>query len=59
MEDFYADVETTLKDLEELHQYLLRSQTLRASQFEDAINTSADMAESAKMLVHNATETGR
>ncbi|CAH0547513.1 unnamed protein product [Brassicogethes aeneus] len=59
VEEFYNDVETTLKDLNELHQYLLQSQTLRASQVENAINTSTDMADSAKMLVHNATEMGR
>lgn len=31
---------------------------LRASELEDALNTSGEMAEATRMLVHNATETG-
>lgn len=58
VEEFFADCEITLKELEDLHQYVEKSRTLRPSQVEDAINTSSDMAESTKMLVYNATETG-
>ncbi|KAJ8922121.1 hypothetical protein NQ315_004055, partial [Exocentrus adspersus] len=59
VEEFYNDCEVTLKELNELYQYVLRSNTLRPSQIEDVINTSSEMAESTKMLVHNAVETGR
>lgn len=58
VEEFFTDCEITLKELEDLHQYVEKSRTLRPSQVEDAINTSSDMAESTKMLVYNATETG-
>lgn len=58
VEEFFADCEITLKELEDLHQYVDKSRTLRPSQVEDAVNTSSDMAESTKMLVFNATETG-
>ncbi|KAJ8954874.1 hypothetical protein NQ318_016810, partial [Aromia moschata] len=59
VEEFYADCEVTMRELEDLYQYVMRSKTLRPSQVEDAMNTSSDMAESTRMLVHNATETGK
>ncbi|KAL1501727.1 hypothetical protein ABEB36_007003 [Hypothenemus hampei] len=59
VEEFYIDAEMTVKELEELQQHMIRSRTLRASQVEEAINTSCDMEESTRMLVHNATETGK
>ncbi|CAG9840250.1 unnamed protein product [Diabrotica balteata] len=37
----------------------MASKMLRPSQVQEAINTSSDMAESTKMLVFNATETGK
>lgn len=58
MEEFYSDAEMTMNELEELQQHVIRSKALRASQVEEAINTSCDMEEATKMLVHNATETG-
>ncbi|KAG5897359.1 hypothetical protein JTB14_030242 [Gonioctena quinquepunctata] len=59
VEEFYADCEVAMKELDDFHQFVISSETLRPSQVEDAINTSSDMAESTKMLVYNATETGR
>ncbi|CAG9824337.1 unnamed protein product [Phaedon cochleariae] len=59
VEEFYTDCDIALKELNELHELVLRSQSLRPSQVQDAINTISDMAESTKMLVFNATETGR
>ncbi|XP_048520362.1 SEC14 domain and spectrin repeat-containing protein 1-B-like [Dendroctonus ponderosae] len=59
VEEFYKDAEVTIKELEELRQHVIRSKALRASQVEEAINTSYDMEEATKMFVHNATETGK
>lgn len=59
VEEFYKDADVTIKELEELQQHVIKSRALRASQIEEAINTSCDMAEATKMLVFNATETGK
>uniref|UniRef100_A0A6P7GIC6 Triple functional domain protein-like n=1 Tax=Diabrotica virgifera virgifera TaxID=50390 RepID=A0A6P7GIC6_DIAVI len=59
VEEFYSDCDVTLKELDELYQYVMASKMLRPSQVQEAINTSSDMAESTKMLVFNATETGK
>ncbi|XP_066257903.1 SEC14 domain and spectrin repeat-containing protein 1-B [Euwallacea similis] len=59
VEEFYKDAEVTVKELEDLRQHVIRSKALRASQVEEAINTSCDMEEATQMLVYNVIETGK
>ncbi|KAF7280803.1 hypothetical protein GWI33_005466 [Rhynchophorus ferrugineus] len=59
VEEFYKDAEMTIEELQELHQHMVSSRALRASQVEEAITISSDMTEATKMLVHNVTETGK
>ncbi|CAG9864550.1 unnamed protein product [Phyllotreta striolata] len=59
VEEFYLDCDVALKELDELHRYVMASKMLRPSQVQEAISTGSDMAQSTKMLVFNATQTGK
>lgn len=58
MEDFYKDMNEALNDLNQLHQHLVDNQQVRVSEIDRALNTSVDMNESTRMLVHSVVESG-
>lgn len=58
MEDFYKDVHSALNDLSQLKQHLQTSRSVRVSEIDRALNTSVDMNESTRMLVHSVVESG-
>lgn len=58
IEDFYRDSTNILKELDALHEYLLKNKTLRPSEIDYAHNTSLDMTESTNMLAHNVMQEG-
>lgn len=59
IDDYYKDSAAILKELEDLHEYLLNNLKLRVSEIDHAHNASLDMTESTKMLAHNAIQEGK
>lgn len=59
MEDFYKDVDNAVTGLDEFRRYLLDNRLLRVTDIDRALNTSADMSVSTRILVQSVLESGK
>lgn len=57
MEEFYEELSTTLKNIEEVHTYLLNNRLLRTNDL-DTLNGCSEMIDSSKILIQNSIEKG-
>ncbi|GJQ70964.1 hypothetical protein Trydic_g880 [Trypoxylus dichotomus] len=59
IEEYLEDGASALKNLDDLHQHLLRGRLMRPSEVEITLNNSSDLIDTTKIMSHDTLEKGR
>ncbi|KAK9730486.1 hypothetical protein QE152_g15160 [Popillia japonica] len=59
VEEYLVDGASALKNLDDLHQHLMRGRLMRPSEVEITLNNSSDLIDTMKIMSHDTLEKGR
>ncbi|KRT84247.1 hypothetical protein AMK59_991 [Oryctes borbonicus] len=59
IEEYLEDGASALKNLDDLHQHLMRGRMMRPSEVETTLNNSSDLIDTTKVMSHDTLEKGR